>query len=113
MVKKLFNYAINARGYDLMHPHISDLYEYISDRMKTSTVVLYINNADLYKKKHNTLRPAIPTHFIILLDIIKTKDIITMTYWDYGFRSVRQVTPTFFKKIVFGISSCTKKLSHE
>ena len=113
MVKSLFNYTVTARGYDLMHPHITDLYEYIRDKMKTSTVVLYINNADLYKKKHNTLRPAIPTHFIILLDIIKTEDVITITYWDYGFRSVRQVTPAFFKKIVFGISGCTKKLSHE
>lgn len=113
MVKILFNYAITARGYDLMHPHIIDLYQYISDKMKTGTVVLYLNNADLYKKKHNTLRPAIPTHFIILLDIIKTEDMITITYWDYGFRSVRQVSPAFFKKIIFGISCCTKKLSHE
>lgn len=113
MVKKLFNYAITACGYDLMHPHIASLYEYISQQMKTSTVVLYLNNADLYKKKHNTIRPAIPTHFIILLDIVKTEDLITITYWDYGFRSVRQITPAFFKKIVFGISSCTKKLSHE
>ncbi len=113
MIKKLFNYNINARGCDLMHPHINNLYEYISDRIKTSTVVLYLNNADLYKKKHNTLRPAIPTHFVILLDIIKIENMITITYWDYGFRSLRQVTPAFLKKIIFGISCCTKKLSHE
>ena len=113
MVKKLFNYAITARGFDLMHPHINDLYEYIIAKMKTGIVVLYLNNADLYKKKHNTVRPAIPTHFVILLDIIKTEDMITITYWDYGFRSLRQITSAFFKKIVFGISCCTKKISHE
>ncbi|MDB5222814.1 MAG: hypothetical protein JWN83_1481 [Chitinophagaceae bacterium] len=113
MVRKLFNYTVNTRGYDLIHPHINDLYEYISNKMKEGTVVLYLNNAYLYKKKHNTVRPAIPTHFIILLDIIKTGDFITIIYWDYGFRSLRQITPAFLKKIVFGISCCTKKLSHE
>jgi hypothetical protein len=81
--------------------------------MKEGTVVLYLNNADLYKKKYNTLRPATPTHYVILLGISKTADIISMTYWDYGFRSLRQITPAFFKKIIFGISCFTKKLSHE
>lgn len=113
MIKILLNYTITARGCDLMHPHITDLYQYIWDKMKTGTVVLYLNNADLYKKKHYTVRPAIPTHFIILLDIIKKDDMITIVYWDYGFRSLRQVTPSFLQKIVFGISCCTKKLSHE
>lgn len=111
MVKELFNYKITAKGYDLMHPHIDNLYEYIKNKMDTGTVVLYINNAYLYKKKHNTLRPAVPTHFIILLNIVQTNDLITITYWDYGFRSVRQVTPAFLKKIVFGITCCIKKLS--
>ncbi|HEY8690787.1 MAG TPA: hypothetical protein VIM07_16235 [Chitinophagaceae bacterium] len=113
MVKKLFNYSVNARGYDLMHPHIDDLFEYINNKMKKGTVVLYLNNADLYKKKHTYVRPATPTHYVILLGITRTEEMITMTYWDYGFRSLRQITPAFFKKIIFGISCCTKKLSHE
>lgn len=114
MVKKLFNYKVAANGFDLMHPWIDDLYNYISNKMKTGTTVLYLNNAYLYKKKHNTLRPAIPTHYVILLDIIKNnEDLITITYWDYGFRSLRQISPAFFKKIVFGISHCTKKISHD
>lgn len=111
MVKKLFNYNVATRGSDLMHPWIDDLYNYISEKMKTGTTVLYLNNATLYKKKHNTLRPGIPTHYVILLDIIKDEDLITITYWDYGFRSLRQITPAFLKKIVFGISHCTKKIS--
>ena len=110
MVRTLFNYKTSARGYDLMHPHIDNLVEYIQEKMSIGTVVLYINNAYLYKKQHNTLRPAIPTHYIILLNITQTGDVITITYWDYGFRSVRQVTPAFFKKIVFGITCCIKKL---
>ncbi|MDQ6756491.1 MAG: hypothetical protein M3004_06110 [Bacteroidota bacterium] len=113
MVKKLFNYKISCKGSDLMHPCISDLYTYLQDKMKTGTTVLYLNNAYLYKKKHQSLRPGIPTHYVILLDLIKNENLITITYWDYGFRSVRQITPAFFKKIVFGISHCTKKISNE
>ena len=110
MVRALFNYKLQAKGYDLMHPRIDNLTEYIQGKMTMGTVVLYINNAYLYKKQHNTLRPAIPTHYIILLNITQAGEVITITYWDYGFRSVRQVTPAFFKKIVFGITCCIKKL---
>ncbi len=113
MIRKLFNYKVDANGWDLIHPDINNLYEYISDRMKTGTTVLYLNNAYLYKKKHNMLRPGIPTHYVVLLSIINIDGLITITYWDYGYRSLRQITPEFFKKIIFGISHCTKKLSHE
>ncbi|HEV8081377.1 MAG TPA: hypothetical protein VGP43_11725 [Chitinophagaceae bacterium] len=110
MIKNLFNYKLTTRGYDLMHPHVDNLYEYIKNKMVDGTVVLYLNNTYLYKKNHNTLKLGIPTHFIVLLDIIQTDDVITITYWDYGFRSVRQITPAFLKKIVFGITCCIKKL---
>ncbi|MBA3675071.1 MAG: hypothetical protein H0W75_09000 [Chitinophagaceae bacterium] len=110
MIKKLFNYEVTTRGYDLMHHNVGNLYQYIKNKMNTGTVVLYLNNTYLYKKNHNTLKLGIPTHFIVLLDIIQTDDVITITYWDYGFRSVRQITPAFLKNIVFGITSCKKKL---
>lgn len=111
MVKKIFNYNIDANGFDLMHAHIKDLYNYIQEKLISGTTILYINNAYLYKKKHNTLRPGIPTHYVILLNITNENGLITITYWDYGFRSVRQVTPQILKKIIFGITLCTKKLS--
>lgn len=113
MVRQLFNYKVDANGWDLIHPHIDDLYEYVSDKMKSGTTVLYLNNAYLYKKKHNMLRPGIPTHYVILLNLTRKDDLITITYWDYGYRSLRQITTRFFKKIVFGISHCTFKMSHE
>ena len=111
MVKKLFNYKIDAKGFDLMHPHIKDLYNFIEEKLKRGTIILYINNAYLYKKKHNMLRPGIPTHYVVLLNITNVNGLITMTYWDYGFRSVRQITSQFLKKILFGVTLCTKKLS--
>jgi hypothetical protein len=110
MIKKLFNYKVSSRGSDLLHPSINDLYSYICNKMDSGITVLYLNNAYLYKKKHNTLRPGIPTHYVILLSIFKTNGLITITYWDYGFRSLRQISSAFLKKIIFGISHCDKKL---
>ena len=37
--------------------------------------------------------------------------LINIVYWDYGFRTLRQLTPSFLKKITFGISHCTKKFT--
>jgi hypothetical protein len=113
MIRKLFNYSVTTKGSDLLHPGIKDLYGYIKNKMTSGTTILYLNNAYLYKKKHNTLRPGIPTHYVILLGMYKINDTITITYWDYGFRSLRQVSPAFLKKIVFGITHCTKKPAND
>ena len=113
MVRLLFNYNVYARGSDLIHPWIHDVYGYIKNCLQTGTTVLFLNNAYLYRRKHNMLRPGVPTHYIILLDLVQTNGIITIIYWDYGFRSLRQITPAFLKKIVFGISHCTKKTTNE
>jgi hypothetical protein len=111
MVKTLFNYKVHARGSDLMHPWVKDLYEYVSEQMKTGTTVLYLNNAYLHRKQHNSFKPGTPTHFTVLLNLERKDDVISITYWDYGFRSLRQITPKFFRKIVFGVSHFTKKTS--
>lgn len=110
MVRKLFNYKVSSRGSDLLHPSIHDLYGYLTKSITTGTTVLYLNNAYLYKKKQNTLRPGIPTHYVILLNIFQSAadGLITITYWDYGFRSLRRVSPAFLKKIIFGITHCDK-----
>jgi hypothetical protein len=114
MVRKLFKYEVSTKGSDLFHPGIKDLYGYIQSQLTSpGTTVLYLNNAYLYKKKHNTLRPGIPTHYVILLGMFKINNNITITYWDYGFRSLREVSPAFLKKIVFGVTHCTKKTSHD
>lgn len=110
MIKTLFNFKGHARGSDLLRPHVGDLYTYIKEDMETGITVLYLNNAFLTKKKHNSIKPRTPTHYVILLGLERTNDLLTITYWDYGFRSVRQLSPAFFRKIVFGISHFTRKL---
>lgn len=113
MVKTLFNLRGHARGSDLIHPWIGNLYEYISTCMQTGITVLYLNNAYLYRRKHHLLRPGVPTHYVIVKNISKSDDLITLTYWDYGFLSLRQITPAFLKKIVFGVTHFTKKMKDE
>ncbi len=111
MVRKLFNYQVNAVGSDLLHPGVRDMFEYLSERLKTGNVALFVNNLSLYKKNHTKLKLAVPTHFIILLNIEKVDDQIAVTYWDYGGRSLQLLNPSFLKKIIFGISHITKKIT--
>ncbi|MBK8519985.1 MAG: hypothetical protein IPL54_03610 [Chitinophagaceae bacterium] len=65
MTRELLHYNSKARGADLMRPKVGSLYTYISDHMKTGTVVLFINNRILYKKDHIRLKLGVPTHFIV------------------------------------------------
>jgi hypothetical protein len=109
MIRTLLQYKVTARGTDLIRPGIDDLYEYISEKLKKSTVALFINNRIVHKKNHVQIKLAIPTHFIILQQIMKTDDVITLVYWDYGGRTLLQLSPAFLKKIIFGITCCTKK----
>jgi hypothetical protein len=109
MVRKLLNYHVRARGSDLLRPHSGNTYEFIREKLRTGTVVLYINNRILHKKKLERIKLAVPTHFVVLQDILKSENTITLTYWDYGSRTRLQLRYYFLKKIIFGISHCTKK----
>lgn len=109
MVRKLLFYQVKARGADLSRPKVGDLYQYISKRMETGTVVLFINNRLVHKKNHVTIKLGVPTHFIVAENISKEKDDITLVYWDYGGKTLLQLSPGFLKRIVFGITYCTKK----
>lgn len=109
MTRQLLHYDYRARGADLMRPGIKDLYSYISEKMKTGTVVLFINNRIVHKKDHIQIKLGVPTHFIVAERISMENDMITFVYWDYGHRTQMQVSTAFFKRIVFGITWFTKK----
>lgn len=108
MLKKLTNYNVNANGADFSRPKIGDMYQYISEKMETGMVVLYINNRIMHKKNHKTINLEIPTHFIVADRITKENDVITLVYWDYGGKTLLQFSTAFFKRIVFGVTDCTK-----
>lgn len=110
MVRQLFNYETEAVGSDLLRPGVRNLYTYLKKRLATGTVALFLNNMYLYKKNHSMVKLGYPTHFVILMDIEETTDgKINIIYWDYGGRSLQQVSPAFLKRIIFGITHCTKK----
>jgi hypothetical protein len=109
MTKQLLHYDYHAIGADLMRPRIKNLYSYISEKMKTGTVVLFINNRIVHKKDHIQIKLQVPTHFIVAEKISIENNIITFIYWDYGHRTQLQGSTAFFKRIVFGITWFTKK----
>lgn len=109
MVKGLLQYTGKAKGADLLHPHQGDLFLYISKHLQTGTVVLYINNRLVHKKNNVRIKPGFPTHYIVLKEIIKAGDKITLIYWDYGGNTLIELTPALLKKITFGIAHYTKK----
>lgn len=109
MTRQLLHYNYDAMGSDLMRPRMKNLYNYISEKMKTGTVVLFINNRILRKKDHVEIRLQVPTHFIVAEEISIKHDVITFVYWDYGRKTQLQVSPYFFKRIIFGITWFTKK----
>jgi hypothetical protein len=109
MTRELLNYNSKAKGADLMRPKVFSLYNYISEKMKTGTVVLFINNRIVHKKDHIRLKLGVPTHFIVAEKISIEDDVITFMYWDYGRKTQLQVSTAFFKRIVFGITWFTKK----
>jgi hypothetical protein len=113
MVKNLLHYKVKAKGADLFRPRIDDLYQYISDRTGNGKLVLFINNRIVHKKNHVAFKLRVPTHFIVVEKISKQADLITLVYWDYGGKTLLQMTPAFFKRIIFGITYCTKKESNE
>ncbi len=102
MLKKLFEYDIKSKGSDLIRPSIRPLIPYLKKRMANGEVFLYLNNTILYKKKHK-VKTRIPTHYVILQDIIEENDIITFTYWDYGLKTLIKLPARVVKKILYAV----------
>ena len=111
MLRKLFILKVHARGADLVRPGTGNIYTYLSELSVKGPVFLYLNNRLLYRKKHKvTARFGIPTHFVLLLDIHKTIDNkINIIYWDYGKKTLQQISPRFLRKITFGITAYSFK----
>lgn len=108
MIRSLLHYKARAWGSDLIRPRVESLYDHIAENLKNGPVILYINNRIVHKKNHVKIKLAIPTHFIAVQQITKTADQITLVYWDYGGKTLFQLSPAFLKKITFGITCCTK-----
>lgn len=110
MLRKLFSLKVHARGSDLIRPWLSDIPAYLNKRSHYGPIFLYLNNRLLYKKTHVTTRWGIPTHFVLLLEIIPAGNgNINIVYWDYGKKTLQQVSPRLLKKIIYGITDFSFK----
>ena len=122
MIREIAGYHVEARGSDLIRPHFKDLYAYLTESLRTGVTYLYVNNTYLHKKNHSKgkFRNSFPTHFIVLTEIHRIadetdsenigqidSDMVDIIYWDYGGRTLRQVSLRFLKKIIFGVTHCT------
>lgn len=105
MLRKLCRYKTSSRGSDLLRPSIKDLPRYLQEKMASGEVYLYLNNSVLRKKSHNRMRRRIPTHYVVLLSLEpKGNDMLTITYWDGDYKTIKEVTPASLKRIIYGIS---------
>lgn len=110
MLRRLFNANVIAHGADLSRPHVGDLYDYLQSRLKRGEVFLYVNNKKLYRKTHSKKIFHTPTHYVLLISISRLSNgDIELAYWDYGLKTLQQLSPGFFKNIVFGISTWVPK----
>lgn len=108
MLRRLYPFKVHSRGSDLVRPFIKNMYGYLHEKSLQGPVFLYLNNRLLYKKQHITARFGIPTHYVLLLNIYKSDgDKINIVYWDYGKKTLQQVTPKLLKKIIYGITYCS------
>jgi hypothetical protein len=113
IVSRMLGYKIKAVGSDLIRPGINDLYTYLQKAIQSGTTFLYVNNTYLHVKNHDKSRFSFPTHYIVLSDIQRTEDFFTIIYWDYGGRTLRQVTPKFLKKILYGVTYTLNNANEE
>lgn len=106
MLRKLFPYKVKGKGADLVKPYVNDIYSFLQSKLQQGTVFLYLNNRMLYRKNHEVSRFGIPTHYVVLTDIYKEGDTITIIYWDAGRKTLQQLTDDFLNRIIYGISWC-------
>ena len=108
MVKQMCGVHVKAVGSDLIKPWVNDIYDYLEKKMSNKTVTLYINNRIIHKKNHDKIKFSMPTHYIVLRQIRRENNMVTLRYWDYGGETEMQISERTLKKIVFGIITIDK-----
>jgi hypothetical protein len=110
MLRRICNYETHAVGTDLIRPYFKDITSYLNHKLANNhQVFLFLNNAILHKWKYNKVKFRFPTHYVVLLSITEKDGMITMSYWDYGFCTQREMPLSVFKDIVFGVTWCKKQ----
>lgn len=110
MLRRLFPVKTYAKGSDLIKPRVGDIGDYMAGELKKGMVFVYLNNKKLYRKTHTNGVISTPTHYVMLVETSKTpQGDVEFLYWDYGRKSLQQLSPAFLKNIVYGITTVTFK----
>ena len=110
MLRKLFPVEIKAKGSDLIKPAIRNLPDYLANEIKNGIVFVYLNNKKLYRKTHTKGIVSTPTHYVMLVETRKLANgDVEFVYWDYGRKTLQQLSPAFLKNIVYGVTTTTFK----
>ncbi|RXK61925.1 hypothetical protein ESA94_02630 [Lacibacter luteus] len=104
MLRAMMQTEIRCIGYDLVRVKQKHLVDSLQKKLAQGDVFLYLNNGILRKKNHNKVKKHIPTHYVVLKSIVEENGHITMTYWDAGFTTQRQIDTKALYSMLFGIS---------
>lgn len=114
MLRKLFPVQVKAKGADMLKPAVKDIGDYMQKELEKGIVFVYLNNKKLYRKTHTRGVISTPTHYVMLVETRKTTDgKVELIYWDYGRKSLQQLSPRFLKNIVYGITTTTFRTNFE
>lgn len=104
MLRVTMKAEIQCIGYDLTRLKLKNPVQFLQEKLEIGDVFLYLNNRILRRKNHGKVKKHIPTHFIVLKNLTEENGIITMTYWDAGFTTQRQIELNTFKRLLYGVS---------
>jgi hypothetical protein len=104
MLRATMKTEIQCVGHDLTRLRLKDPVKFLQEKLATGEVFLYLNNRMLRRKIHGKVKRHTPTHYIVLTKISEDNGLITMTYWDAGFNTQRQIELNSFKRLLYGVS---------
>ena len=105
MLRRLCKYKVGSRGSDIIRPSVKNMTAFLKEKLKEGEVYLYLNNSILRKKNHNRLRQWLPTHYVALLEITdEDNGALVIKYWDGGFKTLKEVSVSSLKQVIYGIS---------
>ena len=104
MLRATMQTEIQSMGYDLLRLRLKNPVQFLQRKLETGEVFLYLNNRMLRRKNHGKVKKHTPTHYIVLKKITQENDMVTITYWDAGFNTLRKIELNTFKRLLYGVS---------
>lgn len=109
MLEDFTNDSLTKKGSDFIRPAQKDFFSYIATQLPKGIVLLFVNSKYLYPHKYTSFKLRAPTHFIVLYEMHKDGDMIDIKYWDYGLKTKQLITRKRLHKLIFGITTISKK----